>query len=241
MRLLRFLIFFLLFVFIQKTFAEIQIYHYKVKWLGIPAGKIEIRVQKLETQTYIRAESKTIGIVKLIMPFKSCWETWLAVDGYPIRTHIWRKGRGKAVIKEFFFDQKNGLIKRIKNGKAKIYKVNQKVHDELSAFIRALNFKWKRSGEIKNLWIFAHGKANKAILQCIGKEKINSRCGKVNAWKIKTEFTFKSELINRSRQAIFWIYQDKVFKGEGDLPIGHLTAILMNPGCEDEVSKESNR
>ncbi len=212
--------------------AQSQVLRYQVSWMGIPAGRITIEIIPQGSTTYVRAKARTTGLVRLIFPFQSVWETWMGPDGYPLKTHIWRKRRNKVVVKEFFFDQEKGEVKRVQNGKIEIDKVGGRVYDELSAFIVSRKIPWKRPGEIKKMRIYAHKRAREATMQYIANEKIKTWCGWITAQKIKVEFGFESELVRRAKKALFWVNQGEVFEGEGDLPLGHLTAILANPRCK---------
>ncbi len=211
--------------------AETLELKYKVRWLGFTAGKIRIQIKSSPDQTYAVAYSKTVGVVRLFFPFQSRWECWIGPDGYPRKSRIWRKRGKKEVTKEFVFDQEKGVVKRIYKGKIRVDKVDHRVYDELSAFVASFRMKWQRPGEKKTFWIYAHRKAHQAVLTYVKDEEVKTYCGWVKAKRIQADFGFQSELVKRARKAVFWWWKGQMVQSEGDMPIGHLTAILRNPRC----------
>ncbi len=208
-------------------FAKEITYKYDVRWMGITAGKIKIFVKENDSLVYLCAYSKTVGLARLLYPLEARWQTWAREDGYPLRSRIYRKKRKKESTKEFIFDQKRGEVWRYKEGKIKKYVLKHTpVYDELSAFWITMKLKFKHPGERKTLWIYAHKKDHPATITYLKDEKIKTIFGLVNAQKLKVEFGFESELVKRAKKAYLWLYQGKVVKSEGDMPIGHLIGIL---------------
>ncbi len=205
---------------------------YNVRWLGFTAGKIQIKIQPKDQMTYVVAYSKTVGFVRLFFPFQSKWECWIGPDGYPVKSRIWRKRGDKEVTKEFLFQQEKGIVKRIYKGKVRIDKVDRKVYDELSAFVASFKIQWDKPGAQKYFWIYSHRKAHQAVLTYAKDEEIKTYCGWVTAKRIQADFGFQSELVKRARKAVFWWWHKQMVQSEGDMPIGHLTAILRNPRCK---------
>ena len=207
--------------------AKETTYKYEVSWMGITAGKIKIQVREGKDLVYLYARSKTVGLARLLYPLEATWQTWATKEGYPLRSRIYRKKGDKELTKEFFFDQKKGVVRRVKNGKVKTYVLEHKpVYDELSAFWVTMRLDFQKVGETKTLWIYAHKKANSAQITYLKDEELKTIFGKVKAKKLKVEFGFESELVKRAKKAYLWVYQGKVVKSEGDLPIGHLTGTL---------------
>lgn len=215
-----------------RALAETTVLKYKVRWLGFTAGKIQIAIRTQGAETYVMASSKTVGMVRLFFPFQSRWETWIGPDGYPIKSRIWRKRGKKEVTKEFLFEQERGVVKRIYKGQVRTDVVGRKVHDELSAFVYSFRLKWHSPGEKEIFWIYAHRKAHRAVLTYLKDEEVKTYCGWVKAQKIQADFGFQSELVKRARKALFWWWCGQLVQSEGDMPIGHLTAILCNPECK---------
>ena len=212
--------------------AKTTVFQYKVRWLGLTAGEIRIEIRQKGEETYVKATSQTVGMVRIFYPFQSSWETWLGPDGHPRRSRLWRKKGKREVSKEFIFDQEKGLVKRIYRGKVRTDVVGRKVHDELSAFVSGAGIEWEQPGDTRVFWIYAHGKARKAILTYLKDEELKTGCGSVKTRKIRADFGFRSEIVKRARRAVFWWWHGQMLKAEGDMPIGHLTAILSNPRCE---------
>ncbi len=207
---------------------------YKVSWLGIPAGKIRIYVEKEGTFLKLRAVSKTTGMVRLFFPFKSKWTTWVDERGYPVKSRIWRKSRGKEVLKEYFFDQEKGLVTRRKKGRTSTYKLKHyPVYDELSAFWATTKLVFEKPGEEKVLWVFAHKKANPAFVRYLKDEEVGTSCGTLKAQKLEVRFGFESELIKRSKKAYLWKWKEFIVKSQGELAIGHVTGKLVNLDCKE--------
>ncbi len=219
----------LILVWILPAWGKETILRYRVSWMGIPAGKIKLLIREDPEGIYLRAKSKTVGVVKVFFPFKSRWETWCRPDGYPVKSRLWRKKRRKEVTKIFFFDQEKGIVRRIKKGKTKEYRLKHyPVYDELSAFYATMKLKWQRVGEEKVFWVYAHKKANRAVVKYEGDEEIAGPQGqKVKAQKLLVRFGFESELVKRAKKARLWVWQGLVVKSEGDLAIGHLTGKLV--------------
>ncbi|AEH45076.1 hypothetical protein Thein_1208 [Thermodesulfatator indicus DSM 15286] len=238
MKNLRLLIISLFLIFIGSVClthaAEKKTYHYKVNWLAIPAGQIELTVIKSSRRTKLIAKAWTTGFVRILLPFESTWTTWLDENGYPRRSRIYRVERGKAVLKEFIYDQKNGKVIRYKNGhKEKEVKLKHyPVHDELSAFYASMNTVMKKPGDEKIFWIFAKNKANQARLKYLKNENIRTPCGRMKTQKMQVTFGFQSELIERSKKAYLWLAQKLVIKAQGELTLGHVTADLTNLPCK---------
>jgi len=219
---------------ISPVSAQEVVLKYKVSWLGLTAGKIKFVIQKEGPLIKLRARSKTIGVVKLFFPFKSEWTTWIDKNGYPVKSRIWRKRRGKEVLKEYIYDQKRGQVIRFKKGKRSVYKLKHfPVHDELSAFYATMNLKLTRPGEKHLFWVFARKKDNPAILRYLKQEEVNTKCGLLPAQKLEVEFGFESELIKRSKKAFLWKTKNLVVKSQGELAIGHVTGQLINLDCQE--------
>ncbi len=217
-----------------KVSAEELVLKYKISWLGITAGKIKLVIKKEGNLTRLQAKSKTVGMVKIFFPFKSEWTTWINKDGYPVKSRIWRKRRGKELLKEYFYNQEKGEVIRLKKGKKSIYKLNHfPVHDELSAFYATMKLNLTRLGEEHIFWVFAHKKANKAFLRYLKDEKINTVCGPLEAQKLEVKFGFESELIKRSKKAYLWKSRNFIVKSQGELAIGHVTGKLTNLNCQE--------
>ncbi|OAG27951.1 DUF3108 domain-containing protein [Thermodesulfatator autotrophicus] len=214
--------------------VEKQVYHYKVSWLAIPAGQIKVTVIKSGSRTKLIAKAWTTGFVRMLLPFESTWTTWLDPEGYPRRSRIYRVERGKAVLKEFIYDQQRGKVIRYKNGrKEKEIKLKHyPVHDELSAFYASMNTIMEKPGEEKTFWIFAKDKANQALLKYLKDENINTVCGRLKTQKMEVTFGFQSELIERSKKAYLWLARKLVIKAQGELTLGHITAGLTNLPCK---------
>jgi len=232
---------FLLFFILCASFswAESKVFNYDVSWLGIPAGKIKITVKQRDGRTKLIAKARTIGLVRVLLPFESTWTTWLDKNGYPRRSRILRIERGKKTLKEYIYDQQNGVVEKYRNGKhEKTIKLKKyPVHDELSAFYASMGLCFKAPGEEKSLLIFAKNKANEARLKYLKDEKEKTPCGRLKAKKIAVTFGFQSELIERSKKALLWVAQNMVVKGEGKLTLGHITAKLSNCPSKEEKSK----
>jgi len=208
---------------------------YHVSWVGIPAGKIKMTIQEEPTGIYLLAKSKTVGVVKVFFPFKSRWETWCRPDGYPVKSRIWRKKRRKEVTKIFVFDQEKGIVRRFKKGQTKEYRLEHyPVYDELSAFYATMKADWSKVGEEKVFWIYAHKKANRAVVKYEKDEEVKDHEGrKVQAKKLLVQFGFESELVKRAKKAYLWLHDGLVIKSEGDLAIGHLTGTLVKVEKEE--------
>ncbi|NPA48512.1 MAG: DUF3108 domain-containing protein [Thermodesulfobacteria bacterium] len=234
--LVSFLLSFLLLVWLvaPASGSEKSTLRYKVTWLGIPAGKIKFVVEKEGSLIKLYAKSKTIGMARLVYPFKSEWTTWIDEDGYPVKSRIWFKKRGKEVLKEYIFDQKKGEVIRLQKGHRKVYKLSHfPVYDELSAFYATMKLVLKKPGEEHLFWVFAHKKANQALLRYLKDETIRTSCGPLEAQKLQVEFGFESELIKRSKEAYLWKIRDLIVKSQGDLAIGHVTGTLTNLDCKE--------
>ncbi len=217
-----------------SVLSDKVVFKYKVSWLGIPAGKIKFVIEKEGGLTKLYAKSKTIGMVRLFFPFKSEWTTWIDAQGFPVKSRIWRKKRGKEVFKEYYYDQKKGLVIRHKKGKVSTYKLSRfPVHDELSAFYATMKYPFKEVGEEKILWVFAHKKANQAVVRYLKDDKVNTSCGPILARKLEVDFNFESELIKRSKKAYLWQTKGLIIQSQGELAIGHVTGKLTNLNCEE--------
>ena len=226
---------FVCFLFLGEAQAERLVLKYRVSWLGVTAGKIKLVVEEEGGLTKLYAQAKTTGMVKLFFPFKSKWTTWLDQNGYPVRSKIWRKKRGKEVLKEYFFDQRRGVVVRRKKGRESTYRLEHyPVHDELSAFYATMRARFKEPGEEKVLWVFAHKKANKSTVRYLEDEKLDTPCGPWWAKKLEVEFGFESELIKRSKRAYLWQAKGLILKSQGELAIGHVTGKLLNLDCKEE-------
>ena len=209
--------------------AKEAVYFYDVHWMGVPAGKIKLLVRENPQYIYLRVDSRTIGMVRLLFPFRSTWECWCKKNGYPIRSKIYRQKGKKEVIKFFIFDQRRGLVWRLKKGKKKIKKYKLRhypVYDELSGFVASTHLEWQEPGETKEMWIYAHKKANLTHITYLGEEKQKAFWGQVLAQKLSVRFGFESELVKRAKKARLWLYKGRVIKAEGDIVLGHLTVKL---------------
>ncbi len=226
-------LFFFLFV-VNVSAAENLTLKYEVSWLGITAGKVKFVVEREGKLVKLYAKSKTVGIVRLFFPFKSEWTTWIDEKGYPVKSRIWRKRGGKEVLKEYFFDQDSGRVVRLKKGRQSVYRLKHfPVHDELSAFYATMKLPLRKPGEEHIFWVFAHKKANRALLRYLKDEKIKTPCGALKAQKLEVEFGFESELVKRARKAYLWRVKNLIVKSQGELSIGHVTGKLLNLDCKE--------
>jgi len=217
----------LLFLSLPAQAGE-MVLKYRVTWMGIPAGKIKLLIREDQKGTYLLAKSKTVGLVKVFFPFKSRWETWCDPNGYPLKSRIWRKKRHKEVTKIFVFDQEKGIVRRFKRGKMKEYRLDHyPVFDELSAFYATMKLSWQKVGEEKVFWVYAHKKANRAVVKYEKDEEVEGPKGPVKAKKLLVQFGFESELVKRAKKAHLWVADGLVVKSEGELAIGHLTGTLV--------------
>ena len=206
-------------------------YLYEVSWLGLRAGKIELRVREGEGFRRLEARSRTVGMARLVFPFESRWVTWCDASGYPRRSRLYRRRGKKEVVKFFVFDQRRGVVWRVKvkKGRRKLgrYRLSHHpVYDELSGFVACTARSWTRPGERTVVWIYAHKRAAPAEIVFRGWDRVEAPWGRVRAAKLEVRFGFESELVKRARRALLWVHRGIVLRAEGELPFGHLTVKL---------------
>ena len=166
------------------------------------------------------------GAERLVLKYRV---SWLGMKAGKIKFVV------EEVLKEYFFDQRRGVVVRRKKGRESTYRLEHyPVHDELSAFYATMRARFKEAGEEKVFWVFARKKANKSTVRYLEDEKLDTPCGPWWAKKLEVEFGFESELIKRSKRAYLWQAKGLILKSQGELAIGHVTGKLVNLDCKEE-------
>ncbi len=182
-----------------------------------------------ETEIYITPEKYTaivysVGLAKWIFPFYAKWETWVDKKGYPEKTIVYSKERGKERKRIIYFKKEEGkivyqkLLPECKEPENILLEFP--IYDELSSFIASFHIDYTKQSKVK-IPLFI--KKNREYIKIEFKERKNCNFEneKRECFYIKVFLPKKSELLERASEAEMLLWEEKKVPLElrGKLPI----------------------
>ena len=166
---------------LATTYQGGEIFKYAVSWLGIPAGELEMRLEKNPEQAgqfLLRVTAKTSGLLYVIYPVEDRFVTVVSGERrLPLRSFQDQQERGRLNKRLYIYDQQRRLVTFIKNDNpSEVYPVDGPVHNEFSAFfyMRTLPFV---AGEKTLVPTFADKKRHEVEVFVDNRETIPSLMG----------------------------------------------------------------
>lgn len=180
---------------LASTYQGGEVFRYEVSWLGIPAGELEMSVEKSQEQPgqfLLRVTARTTGLLDVIYPVEDRFVT--VVDGerrLPLRCFQDQQERGRLNKRLTIYDQQRRLVTYIKNDNPpEVYPVDGLLHNEFSAFfyMRSLGF---AAGEVPVVPTFADKKRHEVEVFVDQRERIPSLMGDKATLQVRPHLTFK--------------------------------------------------
>lgn len=219
--------------FLASTYQGGEILKYSVSWLGIPAGELDMAVERNPEQPgqfLLRVTARTAGLLGAIYPVEDRFVT--VVEGerrLPVRSFQDQQERGRLNKRLYIYDQQRRLVTFIKNDNpAIVYPVDGPVHNEFSAFfyMRTLRF---ASGETPVVPTFADKKRHEVEVFVDTRETIPSLMGEKATLQVRPHLTFKG-LYEKLGDPQVWLTDDKYripLLIKAKIVIGSLTGRLV--------------
>ncbi len=181
---------------LASTYQGGETFKYEVSWLGIPAGELEMSVEKNPEQPgqfLLRVTARTKGLLDVIYPVEDRFVT--VVDGdrrLPLRCFQDQQERGRLNKRLTIYDQQRRLVTYMKNDNPpEVYPVDGLVHNEFSAFfyMRSLRF---AAGETPVVPTYADKKRHEVEVFVDNRETIpSSLMGDKVTFLVRPHLTFK--------------------------------------------------
>ncbi|MEW6593757.1 MAG: DUF3108 domain-containing protein [Thermodesulfobacteriota bacterium] len=180
---------------LAATYQGGEVFRYAVSWLGIPAGELEMRIEKNPGQAgqfFLRVTARTTGVLDVIYPVEDRFVT--VVEGerrLPLRCFQDQQERGRLNRRLYVYDQQRRLVTYMKNDNPpEVSQVDGPVHNEFSAFfyMRSLHF---AAGEVPVVPTFADKKRHEVEVFVDRRETIPSLMGDKATLQVRPHLTFK--------------------------------------------------
>ena len=228
---------------VAKIFSGIELLHYSISWSGgVKIGDLRIVVSQAENGDgfSIQARVTDYGLFRLFYPVDDTFST--LVRGplkLPYRYEVLQKegygGRETRRLTEY--DQQHFRVSYQKNSQpVKTFTLTGTAYNEFSSFFitRALKFQ----GREHVVPTFVDEKRHEVPVVLLGREKRESRFGRVDTLKVMPKMDFKG-LYDKDGDTVFWLTDDACrvpVAINSKILIGSLTADLVeyaNPACPE--------
>lgn len=180
---------------LASTYQGGETFKYAVSWLGIPAGELDMSLEKNPEQPgqfLLRVTARTKGLLDVVYPVEDRFVT--VVDGdrrLPLRCFQDQQERGRLNKRLTIYDQQRRLVTYMKNDNPpEVYPVDGLVHNEFSAFfyMRSLRF---AAGETPVVPTYADKKRHEVGVFVDKRETIPSIMGDKATLQVRPHLTFK--------------------------------------------------
>lgn len=124
---------------------------FKIKWLGIPVGTVELETKGIEVikgnKVYrIELTAKTNAVMSAIFPVEDRYISFMDVENLCTLRHEVNRKEGfyrKNAYTDFYQNQHYAYFKNLLDGSEKEFEIPEKTQDPITAFyyLRTLNFK----------------------------------------------------------------------------------------------------
>lgn len=180
---------------LATTYQGGEMLRYAVSWLGIPAGELEMHIEKNPEQTgqfLLRVTARTTGLLDVVYPVEDRFLT--VVEGerrLPLRCFQDQQERGRLNKRLTIFDQQRGLVTYMKNDNPpEVSQVDGLVHNEFSAFfyMRSLRFAGDANPVVPT---FADKKRHEVEIFVDKRETLPSLMGERATLQVRPHLTFK--------------------------------------------------
>ena len=240
-RLLIFFFFFPLAFYAQQdtlSFQRGEFLKYKIQYGLLNAGfaTVELKTENAISDTLIHAVGKgwTTGMVGFLFPVEDRYESYFTENELKPK-HFVRKVSegGYTQDKEITFDYIKHQAQEInhKKGTEKSYFIQNNIQDMLSSFyyMRRFNFDIMKENDSIDVNMFFDGKMNPIKLIVLGREKVKTRYGKLDAIKVRP-LVLKGRVFKDEENVTLWISDDQnkiPLKIKASLIVGSAKAELV--------------
>jgi len=173
-----------------------EAFKYAISWLGIPAGELDMSVEKNPEhpgQFLLRVTAKTTGLLDVIYPVEDRYII-VVEEGeqrLPLRCFQDQQERGRLNKRLTIYDQQRHLVTYMKNeNPPEVSLIDGPVHNEFSAFfyMRSLNFTTDTHPMVPT---FADKKRHQVEVLVDNRETIPSFMGDKATIQVRPHLTFK--------------------------------------------------
>lgn len=200
---------------------------------------LELKEATLRGKSVFRAvsEAKTTGFASLFFKVRDYHESYFDIeDGKPYRftRNIYEGGFTKDIEIDYYHNRKQAITHNNENGENKIYDINEKIHDFLSAFYFVRNTFNPNDlivgKDIELTALFDDDKPYNFKLKYLGIQTIRSRFGKIECATYRP-FVESGRVFKENESLTIWISNDEnrlPIRIEANLKIGKLRGDLFN-------------
>ncbi len=173
-----------------------ETFKYAISWLGIPAGELDMSIEKSPDQPgrfLLRVTAKTTGVLDAVYPVEDRY--LIVVEGerrLPLRCFQDQQERGRLNKRLTIYDQQHHLVTFMKNDNPpEVSLVDGPVHNEFSAFfyMRSLRFAVDEAPVV--VPTFADKKRHEVEVFLDNRETIPSLMGEKATLHVRPHLTFK--------------------------------------------------
>ncbi len=218
---------------LQAAYAGGETLRYAVGWLGITAGELVMRVNKVadRQETFsLEVTARSAGLLEVFYPVEDTFRTIVQGRMRLPRRHEMQQKEGRRVNSKLtLYDQENFRVSYRKNDEpADVYQLDGPMHNEFSSFffMRALSFAGDSPMIVPT---FADKKRHEVVVTVEGKEEQESVLGKKKTLKVQPHLKFKG-LYEKIGDPLVWLTDDDwriPTRIQAKIVIGSLTAELV--------------
>lgn len=182
-----------------------------------------------ESEIYITPGKYTaivysVGLANVLFPYYAKWETWVDKKGFPEKSVIYSKEKGKERKRIIYFKKEEEkivyqkLLPECKKPEDILLKFP--IHDELSSFIASFYIDYTKQSQVQ-LPLFIKKSREYIKIEFKEKQNCNFEDKKSECFHIKIFLPKKSELLERASEAEMLLWEERRVPLElrGKLPI----------------------
>ena len=218
-RLFLFFFFFTLTFYAQPdtlSFQRGEFLKYRIQYGLLNAGfaTVELKTENAKSDTLFHAVGKgwTTGMVGFLFPVEDRYESYFTENELKPKSFVRKVSEGGYTQdKEITFDYVKHQAQEVnhKKGTEKSYFIQNNIQDMLSSFyyMRRFNFDKMIENDSIDVNMFFDGKMNPIKLIVLGREKIKTRYGKLDAIKVRP-LVLKGRVFKDEENVTLWISDD---------------------------------
>ena len=198
------------------SFQRGEFLKYKIQYGLLNAGfaTVELKSENSKSDTLIHAVGKgwTTGMVGFLFPVEDRYESYFTENELKPKYFVRKVSEGGYTQdKELTFDYVKHQAFEVnhKKGTEKSYFIQNDIQDMLSSFyyMRRFNFDKMKANDSIDVNMFFDGKMNPIKLIVLGREKVKTRYGKLDAIKVRP-LVLKGRVFKDEENVTIWISDD---------------------------------